>query len=408
MIWRIERLGRRGDGVAVAEDDSRALASRVLPGEVIEGAAVDGRIDAPRIVTPSDQRVTPPCPHYRSCGGCALMHARDGFVADWKAGIVVGALAAQGIVVGVDAMHISPPRSRRRAVLSGRRTRQGALLGFHARASDRIVDVTDCHVIRPAINAALPLLREIVVAGASRAGELSLTVTDGPAGLDVAVSGGRPADAALLAQLAQLAAQGDLARLTWGEDALTRRPPALPMGRAHVVPPPGGFLQATAEGEAALLAAVRAAVGDAARIADLYAGAGTFTLPLAELAQIHAVEGLPAALAALDVGWRGASGLKRVTTESRDLARRPLPAADLDAYDAIVIDPPRAGAEAQARALAATARLARLAWVSCDPVTFARDTRILGAGGWRIARLDVVDQFRWSPHVETVASFTRI
>jgi len=407
VIWQIERLGRRGDGVALAADGSRALAPRVLPGEVIEGEAVDGRIAAPRIVTPSDQRVTPPCPHYRACGGCSLMHARDGFVAQWKAGIVTGALAAQGIAAEVAAVHASPPRSRRRAVLSGRRTKKGVLLGFHARASDVIVDVADCHVIRPAINAALPLLREAVAAGASRAGEVDVTVIEGPAGLDVAISGGPPADAALLSELARLAEEGDLARIAWGDEALTRRPPALPFGRAWVVPPPGAFLQATAEGEAALLAGVRAAIGDAGRVADLYAGLGTFTLPLAEAAEVHAVEGLAVPLAALDAGWRVAPGLRRVTAETRDLARRPLLPAELDAHDGIVIDPPRAGAEAQARALAATRRVERLAWVSCDPVTFARDIRILAEGGWRISRLEVVDQFRWSPHVETVAALTR-
>ncbi|HWL57843.1 MAG TPA: class I SAM-dependent RNA methyltransferase [Paracoccus sp. (in: a-proteobacteria)] len=403
-IWTVERLGRKGDGVALAEG-ARALAALTLPGEVIEGEAEDGRLAAPRIVTPSDTRVRPPCQHYRACGGCTLMHGSDAFVRDWKVGVVTEALRAQGLAAPIAGVHVSPPRSRRRAVLSGRRTKKGALLGFHARASEIIVDIADCHVLRPAIQSALPLLRRIVIAGASRAGELSLAVTETAAGLDVAVSGGKPMDPALLEALAALAAEGDLARLAWGDEAIIRRPPAIPFGRAQVVPPPAAFLQATAEGEAALVAATRDITKGAGRILDLFAGCGTFTLPLAETAEIHAVEGLAAPLRALEAGAKHATGLRRITTEIRDLARRPLLPDEL-AYDAIVIDPPRAGAEAQARQIALSS-VPKIAWISCDPVSFARDARILAEKNFAIARLYIVDQFRWSPHVETVAEFRR-
>ncbi|CAM3089614.1 23S rRNA m(5)U-1939 methyltransferase [Paracoccus aminovorans] len=409
MIWDVARLGRKGDGVAIS-GEARALAFLTLPGETVEGEAQDGRIAAPRILTPSPDRVRPPCPHYRACGGCALMHGSDGFVKAWKVGVVTEALRAQGLTAPIAGVHVSPPRSRRRAVLSGRRTKKGALAGFHARASDVIVDLADCHVLRPALLSALPLLRELTVTGASRAGELSLTVTETPAGLDIAVAGGKPMEPALFSALAALAERGDLARLTWAGpnqqgQPITRRPPALPMGRAQVVPPPGGFLQATAEGEAALLSAVRDITRGAGRLLDLFAGCGTFSLPLAETAEVHAVEGLAAPLAALQDAARRAPGLRRITTETRDLSRRPLLPDEL-AYDAIVIDPPRAGAEAQAREIAKIGA-AKLAWVSCDPVTFARDARILAQGGWTISRLFVIDQFRWSPHVETVAEFRR-
>lgn len=404
-LWQVERLGRRGDGVAWA-GAARALAPLTLPGEAIEGEADDGRIPAPRIVTPSPDRVRAPCPHYRACGSCSLMHASDAFVAGWKAEVVQRALAAQGIEAPRAAVHTSPPRSRRRAVLSGRRTKKSALVGYHARASDALVDVTECLVVRPAILAALPDLRRLVAAGGSRAGELTLAVTETPAGLDVAVRGGKPMSPDLWGTLAALAEAADWARLDWDGQALVRRTPTLAMGRAQVVPPPGGFLQATAQGQAALLSAVRDAVRGAGRVVDLFAGSGTFALPLAEAAEVHAVEGLAAPLIALDAGWRGAPRLRRVTTELRDLARRPLLADELARFDVAVIDPPRAGAEAQARALAG-ADLAAIAWVACDPVSFARDARIMAAGGWRIARLDVVDQFRWSPHVELAAHFTR-
>ena len=404
-LWRVERLGRRGDGVALG-DAGRALAALTLPGEEIEGEAVGERIVAPRIVTPSPDRVRPVCVHYRACGGCSLMHASDGFTTAWKRQLVEAALAARGLPAPVEAVHVSPPRSRRRAVLSGRRTKKGALVGFHARASDVIVDLAECHVMRPEITAALPLLRRITVAGASRSGELSMTVIHGPAGLDLTVTGGKPMDPALFQTLAALAEEGDLARLTWDGQSITRRPPALPMGRARVVPPPGGFLQATLEGEAALVSAVRDFTTSATRIVDLFSGCGTFSLPLAETATVHAVEGLAAPLAALDAGWRSTPGLNRVTTQNRDLARRPLLADELDGFDAIVIDPPRAGAEAQAREIAAST-VGKVAFVACDPVTFSRDARLLADGGFTLRRLSVVDQFRWSPHVEIVADFAR-
>lgn len=405
--WRVTRLGRKGDGVAEAADGRQALAPLTLPGEVIEGEAEDGRIAQPRILEPSSDRVRAECPHYRACGGCALMHANDNFVSRWKIGVVEQALAARGVAARVAGQHVSPPASRRRAVLSGRRTKTGALVGLHARRSDVIVEVPGCRVLRPAIVAAMPLLRRIVIAGGSRAAELSLTVTEGPAGLDVAVTGGKPMTPDLFATLARLAEEGDLARLAWGADAVLRRQPYRQFGQARVVPPPGSFLQATSEAESAMVAAVRCIVGDSARIADLYSGCGTFSLPLAESAEIHAVEGLSPMLAALDKGWRAAKGLHRVTTETRDLARRPLLPDELAAHDAIVIDPPRAGAAAQAEQIA-RAKIPVIAWVSCDPVTFAADAARLVDAGYALENLLVLDQFRWSSHIETVAAFNLI
>ncbi|SCY47636.1 class I SAM-dependent RNA methyltransferase [Paracoccus tibetensis] len=404
-LWTIERLGRKGDGVAVSEA-GRALAPLVLPGEVIEGEAADGRVPAPRIVTPSPDRVQAPCPHYRACGGCTLMHASESFTAGWKRQVVMTALAAQGVAAPEARLHVSPLNSRRRAVLSGRRTKKGALLGFHARASDVVIDVTACLVLRPQILAALPLLRRVVIAGASRSAELSLTVIHGPSGLDVAVRGGKPMTPDLFAALAALADEGDLARLDWDGEAITRRPPLLPMGRARLIPPPGAFLQATSEGEAALLAAVREGTRGAGRVLDLFAGAGTFTLPLAETSAVHAVEGLAAPLRALDSAWRQTGGLQQVTTEVRDLSARPLLPPELNDYDAIVIDPPRSGAAAQMAEIARSAAH-RVVSIACDPVTFSRDARILADAGFGIARLEVVDQFRFSPHVEVVAAFIR-
>jgi len=406
MRLTIARLGHLGDALAEAPGGAVYVA-RALPGEVVEGEVVAGRMGAPAIVAPSPDRVRPPCPHYRTCGGCDLQHASDAFVAGWKSEVVRGALSGQGLTAPIRAVHTSPAASRRRATLAGRRTKAGALVGFHARASGTLVEVPHCAVLRPELLAALPCLFEATILGASRKAEVAFTLCLSDAGVDVAATGGKDADAALLQALAQLAEAHDLARLVWnGAPVAVRRPAQQSFGSARVVPPPGAFLQATREGEAALLAGVREAVNGAARLADLFAGCGTFALPLASQAEVHAVEGDTAMVAALLAGARVASGLKRVSAEARDLFRRPLLPDELARFDAVVLDPPRAGAEAQVAMLAESA-VRTVAYVSCNPVTFARDARVLLGAGFTLDWLDVVDQFRWSAHVELVARFSR-
>ncbi|MGL4281365.1 MAG: class I SAM-dependent RNA methyltransferase, partial [Albidovulum sp.] len=382
----IARLGHLGDGIAPGP----VFVPMALPGEVVEGVLDGERMADPRIVTPSPDRVKAPCRHYRACGGCALMHASDTFVAGWKTEVVRQALAGQGLEAPFRPILTSPPRSRRRATFSGRRTKSGAIVGFHGRRSGTISEIPDCQILDPRLTALLPVLERVTVAGGSRKAELALsaTVTDG--GIDLAVRNGKPIDPALFAELARIAAEADLARLSWdGEVIAMSHPPAQRFGRADVVPPAGAFFQATAEGEAALVASVIEAVGKADPIADLFAGCGTFALPLAERAAVHAVEGEAAMTAALDAGWRGAQGLHLVTTEARDLFRRPLLPDELNRFGAVVIDPPRAGAEAQSAQIAAS-RAPVVAAVSCNPVTFARDARILTEAGFCIDWVQVV------------------
>lgn len=392
---RIEALTHHGLGRA----DDGSLWPRTLPGEEIDAAG--------RIVTPSPDRVTAPCPHFKSCGGCAVQHARDDLVARWKAGIVARALAAHDLTAPPRRIHTSPPATRRRAKLSGRRTRKGALVGFHARASDTIVAVPGCVVLDPALVALIPALEALTDRLASRKGEIALTVTASTAGADVQVSGGKDPEPQDRVDLAAWASAHDIARLTLGDEVIvTRRPPMQRFGAALVTPPPGGFLQATRAGEAALTAGLREALEGARRVADLFAGCGTFSLPLAESAEVHAVESLSAPLEALMAGWRQAQGLRRVTTEARDLFRRPLEHDELARFDAVALDPPRAGALAQCERLA-TGGPPRIGYVSCHPASFARDAARLVAGGYRLDWLDLVDQFGWSPHVELVAAFSR-
>ena len=405
MILTIDRLGHLGDGVAQGPDGA-VFVPQMLPGEVVEGDLQDGKLLNPRIVTPSVNRVRPPCVHARSCGGCLMQHSADPFVADWKLGIVKGALDGQGLTTLFRPILTSPPMSRRRATLSARRTKGGVLLGFHARASDTLVAVPNCQLLHPDLIATFPALETLVKIGGSRSSEMSLTVTRSLAGPDVVVTGAKTVDAAVQLDLARLAETHGFARLTWnGEMVALRAQPMQRFGRALVAPPPGAFLQATAEGEIALLQAVALAVGSARKITDLFAGVGTFALPLAERAEVHAVESEAAMLAALDKGARAAEGLRRVTVETRDLYRRPLEADEFKGVEAVVIDPPRAGAEAQTRTLAA-AKIPVIAAVSCNPVTFARDAKVLVNAGYSLDWVQVVDQFRWSAHVELAARFS--
>ncbi|MEC3860678.1 class I SAM-dependent RNA methyltransferase [Mesobacterium sp. TK19101] len=401
--YRIDRLGHQGDGIA----QGPIYAPGCLPGEEVTGT-LDGQVLRDiRIITPSDDRVKPPCPHAKSCGGCQLQHASDDFVAAWKRQVVETALRAQGIDATVTGPLTSPARSRRRAAISARRTKKGALAGFHMKGSDVVVSVPNCQLVHPNLAAALPMVEALAILGASRKGELSVLVTLSEAGLDVDVSGGKPLESALQSQLAELAREYDLARVGWdGETALTRRPAIRHFGPVAITPPSRAFLQATAEGEAALRDAVMDLTEGAKHVVDLFAGCGTFALPLSTRARVHAVEGDAAMVRALDQAWRMGDGLRHVTHAARDLYRNPLLPDELNRFDAAVIDPPRAGADSQIAALA-DSKVPVIAYVSCNPVTFARDAACLIRAGFDIGTVTVVDQFRWSTHVELIAGFSR-
>ncbi|MGJ8621845.1 MAG: class I SAM-dependent RNA methyltransferase [Yoonia sp.] len=397
----IESLTHLGMGRA---SDGQSLLPRVLPGEEVD-VAQDGTL---RIITPSTDRVAPPCRHFKSCGGCAMQHATDAFVAAWKQDIVAKALSARGLEPDFRPIATSPAQSRRRAKLSGRRTKKGAMVGFHAKASDTLVQVPDCQLLTPALLASFPALEALTVLACSRKGKIDLTVTEAPLGPDILIGTDKDLTPQLRVELAGLANQFGLSRLVWNDEQVVMiNPPTQDFVGTSVVPPPGAFLQATKHGEQTLLQAVEEITAKATRIVDLFAGCGTFTLPLAKRAEVHAVEGDAPMLAALDRGWREGHQLRLVTTETRDLFRRPLEADELRRFDAAVIDPPRAGAEAQIETLIAS-DVGTIAMVSCNPVTFARDAQILTNAGFAMPWVQVVDQFRWSPHTEVVAAFTRI
>ena len=406
----IAALGAQGDGVADTPDGPLYV-PYVLPGEHLRVRTQgEGRAELLKIVTPSPERVKAPCRHFTRCGGCALQHAAPDFYAEWKQGLLGAALKSRGIEAEIAPLIGAKPRSRRRATFAATRTKSGATLGYYMQGTHEIVPLAECPLVVPEIEAALPALAAIAACGLSRRSRASLLVTATINGLDVYVTGGKPLDGPLRADLGREAGAANLARLSWnGEIVAERLPPEVNLSGLRVSLPPGGFLQPTAEGEAALTSLVRDAIGKAKRIADLYAGCGTFAAAFAHEAIVHAVEGEKAALAALDRAIRvqgPALGLKPVTTETRDLARRPVLSSELEKFDAVVIDPPRSGALHQAEQIARSA-VPVVASVSCNPATFARDARVLIDGGYRLERVAPVDQFLWSPHLEVVGVFRR-
>ncbi len=402
----IRDLSIQGDGIADGPDGP-VYVPFALPGERIAGTPDGNRIAAPRILRPSDDRVKAPCPHFKTCGGCSLQHASDGFLAGWKTGVVRRALQAQDLTAEFAPPLVSPPSARRRATFAGRRTKKGVQVGFHARASDTVVEIPSCTLLHPDILATIPALQALTRLGATRTKRVTIAVTQSVEGPDVAMDGAIVPDGALLATLGQLVERFRLARLKWNDEVIAvRAAPVQRIGPAHVLPPPGAFLQATEAGQAALTQAVVTAMDGAKTVVDLFAGCGTFSLPLAQTADVRAIESDAALLDALDSGWRKTRGLHLVTVEKRDLFRNPVLPGDFKGIDGVVIDPPRAGARAQIAALAES-DVATIVYVSCNPVTFARDARVLVAAGYRIGTVQVVDQFRWSAHVELVVRFDR-
>lgn len=406
----IERLDGRGRGLAHGADGARLAIAGALPGERVVCAPVEGEeARLVRVLTPSACRRAPPCPHAAGCGGCALQHAADDFLAAWKRELVIAALRRVGIEAEVAPTLTAPEGSRRRVKLAGHRGKKGVQLGFFGARSHRIETIESCLVARPEIVAALPRLRELAALAAPRARPIALWAGVSESGLDLGVEDAKPLDLALTERVVAWAEEADVARLSWnGEILAARRPPWRRHGRALVAPPPGAFQQAAEEAETAMVAFAKAALEGAGRIADLFAGAGTFALPLAETAEVLAVEADPGLIAALEAGWRAAPGLKRVKALRRDLFRRPLAGDELKGLDAALFDPPRAGAEAQALALAAApSTLTRLVGASCNPASFARDAALLAEGGWRLERVVPIDQFRFSPHIELIGVFAR-
>lgn len=403
----IETLGSRGDGV-VRGDEGPVHIPFTLPGERVRVRLQDGRGEVLELLEASEERCEPLCRHYGACGGCSLQHMKIPAYLAWKREQVRQAFLSRGLDVPVEPVSPARTGTRRRAVLAARRTRTGVLLGFSKRLSHQIVDMQECPVLRSQIVEALPDLREMLGGLLTRKGKARVTVLDSGSGVDVCIEGVREVrDPDVLMRLAALSERLDLARLTIaGEVLATRRPPILEFGGVPAVPPPGAFVQASAGAEKVLVSHVLKACRDASRVADLFSGSGTFALPLALRCEVLAVEMDQDALGAIENAVRQAHGLKPVETLCRDLFHEPLPPEELNAFDAVVFDPPRAGARAQARELARST-VRHVIAVSCSPATLARDIRILIDGGYRLSHISPVDQFLFSEHIEVVAVLER-
>ena len=384
-----------------------------LPGETVRGEVRDGRMDGAEVVEASPDRVPPVSPHYGDCGGCSLQHWASGPYLDWKRDQVIAALARERIETEVEATVAVPAGTRRRLALHARRLEDGrVVLGFKARKSWRLVEVTGCPVADPRLVAAFPVLARVAAAFLEHPKSApTLHVTWTLDGLDVDVtgverrSGGLSADRQM--QAIRATGEGDLARLSLaGETLVMARQPRVVFGPATVPLPAGGFLQAVPEAEAAMTSRAVAAVNGAKVVADLFCGAGTFTFPLATVALVIAADASAGGIAALKVGIGSAKGMKPIVAQARDLFRRPLTPFDLQACEAIVFDPPRAGAIEQTAQIAAT-KASVVVGVSCNPQTFARDARTLIDAGFRLETVTPVDQFLWSSHVELVGVFRR-
>ncbi|HWE77306.1 MAG TPA: class I SAM-dependent RNA methyltransferase [Pseudolabrys sp.] len=406
----IARLGHRGDGVAETPAGP-VYVPYTLPGELVTVEAVPGHPDRRQldhIDTPSRERVAAVCNHFGVCGGCALQHWSLGAYRLWKRNLVVEMLEQHGVIAPVAPLIDAHGRGRRRAVLHARRGPHDVLeVGFAAPHAHHIVAIDACPVLAPELAGAIKAAWAIAEVLKVTQKPLDIHVTAADNGIDVDVRGSGALKPDQISALARIADAHGLVRLTrHGELVTQRAQPLLTVGRAPVPLPPGAFLQATAEGEATLARLVIEHVGKAKRVADLFAGIGTFALRLAAKARVTAADSESTAIGALRRAAANASGLKQVEAMPRDLFRRPFVVSELKVFDAVVFDPPRQGAEAQALELAKSGVKTVVA-VSCDPATFARDVRILTDGGYKLVGVTPIDQFRWSPHVEVVGKLER-
>lgn len=418
---RIERIGSEGDGIARLPDGAPLYIRGALPDEIVRARPVAPRgegwaAEVESISTTSPDRISPPCAHFGLCGGCTLQHWQDSAYTEWKAGLLRQALRRAGYTnPRLSPIVRTPPGARRCVDLALRRTENGVAVGLHERRSDRVVDVRSCLVMHPIVFGLLDPLREVLpmLNGLHRAGTACINLLDcGPDLLlrtDAALSTGDRG------RLADFARAHNLPRIAWSqgdneaEPVCVLHPPRIRFGDVDVMPPPGAFLQASADGERAIVASVLAGLPVATRrmqVAEFYAGCGTITFALTKQARVTAWEGNLAAADALDAAARKGNLAGQISVQRRDLARQPVPAQALSSYAAAVLDPPHAGAPAQLAQIAA-AFLSRVIYVSCNPAALARDARLLREAGYQIVTATPIDQFLWSAELESVVVFAR-
>jgi 23S rRNA (uracil1939-C5)-methyltransferase len=401
----IDRLGERGEGVA-RTPGGLVFVPYVLASETITAEIEGSRGTLVEIITQSPDRIAPFCPYFSHCGGCAVQTLAPLPYAQWKHDLVASALRRAGLKAEVSELVDAHGEGRRRAAFHARFARGRAMTGFMQSRAHDVVEIESCPLLAPSMDKALPAARAIAQVLSASGKPLDILITATLSGLDVDIRGHGPLGKTEAQALVRIAITHDLARLSnHGAILIAQRMPLIAMGEAMVAPPPGSFLQATKAGEEALAARACAYLAGIRHAADLFSGIGTFALRIATFARVDAFDSDAPALSALAKAARFES-LREVKISQRDLFRRPLGPQELEDYDAIAFDPPRAGAEAQAHALAAS-RVPRVIAISCNPQTFARDAAILCAGGYEIETVTPIDQFRHTPHVEIVARFEK-
>jgi 23S rRNA (uracil1939-C5)-methyltransferase len=415
VTLNIVEVGARGDGVG--EDGGvRYFVPFALPGEIVEAEPREDRgegviADLLEVLAPSRHREKAPCVHFGTCGGCALQHWRFDVYTAWKVALIERSLTHRGVTMpAFEGPLVGTPGERRRVDFVLRRQGKRVVAGFHERGSAKVVDIGNCVIARPPLTALLAPLREALSGILPEGGAADAVVNETDSGLDVLI---RPHKRIALSvdqrqSLVEFATSANVARLSWGdrttaEPLVTVRAPMLILGKAIVEVPPAAFLQATKRAEQTMRAAVSAWIGDDVKVADLFAGIGSLTF--GRPGKLSLFESDKAAVEAAGAAARG-MGANHVTVEKRDLFRNPLLEKDLNAFDAIVLDPPRAGAAAQVAELARS-KVKSIVYASCDPGSFARDARTLQDGGYRLEKLMPIDQFLWSPHVELSALLSR-
>lgn len=407
----INEMGAKGDGIALI-DGLRVAVPYALPGEVASIAHEGARGTLLEIERESADRVVPICPHFGTCGGCVVQHWASAPVAEWKRQRVESALRRVRLAAEVLPTRDAHGAGRRRVTLHVRYPEKpgGPIrAGFMQARSHALVDLDACPLLVPALTPAAEIAREIGHILRGLAKPLDVQVTATREGLDVDMRGSGPLPEALRQKLIALAGKRDLARLTLhGERLIEARAPTIALDESGLSAflPPGSFLQATAEAEAMLARFAADALAGAKHAADLFCGLGPFALRLARQMKITAIDSDKPAIEALTRSMRAHPGGKPLVAEARDLFRRPLFAPELKPFDAVLLDPPRQGAEAQVREIAKS-KLALVVYISCDPESFARDARVLADAGFKLGAVTPVDQFRHSAHVELMAVLRR-
>jgi len=403
----IDEIGTRGDGIATV-DGNQIYIPCTAPGDVVKVELRGQRGQISELISQSPHRVPPPCPHFGSCGGCSLQHLDAGYYSDWKRGLVINALVRAGFEEGLIAPLVAcEPSSRRRAEFSVFKNKAGLTFGFNARRSDRISEIESCSVLHPKLLSRLNDLKIFSSAVPAHSFDLGVMLCNNGLDINIACEKLYELSAAEISTLANQMRAVSCIRLSLnGEEVIEFEKPVIRFGAVQVSPPPGTFLQASQEAEDVLAALVLKNLGQVKRVADLFAGSGTFTFRIAEGAAVDAYDADRAAIAALDAATRGASLFHPIKAIVQNLYDRPVMAAELDLYDAIVFDPPRGGSKAQADEIALS-KVPKVNSVSCNPVSFARDAAILRAGGYALSQVTPVDQFVYAPHVELVGVFTK-